>query len=98
MPRRNRDAPNRDRQGYQNHGAAGQPENRHNPGVRRRAPLSSCAALAVLFLAAATARGEDVSVTFSRPDKPPVSLRAEEHDRSEEHTSELQSPMYLVCR
>src|SRR5437879_9533908 len=23
---------------------------------------------------------------------------AEHHDRSEEHTSELQSPMYLVCR
>src|SRR5208337_5662593 len=23
---------------------------------------------------------------------------AQDHDRSEEHTSELQSPMYLVCR
>src|SRR5437764_2541972 len=26
------------------------------------------------------------------------SLRAGDRDRSEEHTSELQSPMYLVCR
>src|ERR1017187_7835525 len=80
MPRRNRDAPNRDRQGYQNHGAAGQPENRHNPGVRRRAPLSFCAALAALFLAAATARGQDTTATFSRPDRPPASLRAEERE------------------
>jgi N-acetylmuramoyl-L-alanine amidase len=80
MPRRNRDAPNRDRQGYQNLGAALQPENRHNPGVRRRAPLSSFAALSALFLIAATARGEDVTATLSRPDKPPASLRAEERD------------------
>src|SRR5436189_4015840 len=27
----------------------------------------------------------------------PVRIR-KQHDRSEEHTSELQSPMYLVCR
>src|SRR5664280_1867330 len=80
MPRRNRDAPNRDRQGYQNHGAAGQPENRDNPGVRRRAPLSFCAALAALFLAAATARGQDTTATFSRPDRPPASLRVEERE------------------
>ncbi len=36
--------------------------------------------MAALFLAAAAARGEDVTATFSRPDKPPVSLRAEERD------------------
>ena len=80
MPRRNRDAPNRDRRGYQNHEAAGQPENRHNPGVRRRAPLSCCAAAVALFLAAVTARGEELTATFSRPDRPPASLRAEERD------------------
>lgn len=80
MPRRNRDAPNRGRRGYQNHGAAIQPENRHNPRVSRHAPLPSYAALAALFLAAAAARGEDVTATFSRPDKPPASLRAEERD------------------
>ena len=50
------------------------------PGVRRRAPFSFCATLAALFLAAATARGEDVTATFSRPDRPPASLRAEERD------------------
>src|SRR5437763_10888874 len=27
-----------------------------------------------------------------------VEYRIERHNRSEEHTSELQSPMYLVCR
>jgi N-acetylmuramoyl-L-alanine amidase len=48
--------------------------------VRRRAPFSFCATLAALFLAAATARGEDVTATFSRPDRPPASLRAEERD------------------
>ncbi|MGZ5382271.1 MAG: N-acetylmuramoyl-L-alanine amidase, partial [Thermoanaerobaculia bacterium] len=48
--------------------------------MRRRAPLSFCVALTALFLAAATARGEDVTATFSRPDKPPASLRAEERD------------------
>src|SRR5437764_14777270 len=32
----------------------------------------------------------------SPPGLDAASLRA--HDRSEEHTSELQSPMYLVCR
>jgi len=36
--------------------------------------------VAALFLAAATARGEDVTATFSRPDRPPASLRAEERD------------------
>src|SRR5512141_2856063 len=80
MPRRNRDAPNRDRRGYQNQGSALQPENRHNPWVRRRAPLSSCAAAVALVLAAAAARGEDVTATFSRPDKPPATLRAEERE------------------
>ncbi|HEX2758104.1 MAG TPA: hypothetical protein VHP60_06370, partial [Thermoanaerobaculia bacterium] len=48
--------------------------------MRRRAPLSSCAALAALFLAAAAAHGEDLTATLSRPDKPPASLRAEERD------------------
>jgi N-acetylmuramoyl-L-alanine amidase len=48
--------------------------------VSRRAPLCSCAAAAALFLFAATARGEDVTATLSRPDKPPASLRAEERD------------------
>src|SRR5437879_7219435 len=33
---------------------------------------------------------------LGRAHSEPVSMRAE--DRSEEHTSELQSPMYLVCR
>jgi len=80
MPRRNRDAPNRDQREYQNHGAAGERENRHNPRVMRRAPLPSCAALAALFLAATAARGEDVTATFSRPEKAPASVRAEEHE------------------
>src|SRR6266542_4334131 len=80
MPRRNRDAPNRDHRAYQKCRATLQPENRHNPGVSRRAPLSTCAAAAALFLAAATARSEDVTATFSRPDRPPTSLRAEEKD------------------
>src|SRR5437762_10952089 len=31
---------------------------------------------------------------FTRGEK----FRAKEYERSEEHTSELQSPMYLVCR
>ena len=80
MPRRNRDAPNRDPQGYQNDEAAGERENRHNPRVRRRALLPSCAALAALILAATAARGQEVTATFSRPDRPPASLRAEEHE------------------
>jgi len=50
------------------------------PEVRRRAPLPSCAALAALFLLAGAARGEDVTATFSRPDRPAASLRAEEHE------------------
>src|SRR5437762_10312822 len=32
------------------------------------------------------------------PPSPSGSPAAEEPERSEEHTSELQSPMYLVCR
>src|SRR5208337_4144001 len=32
-----------------------------------------------------------------RPPPPPAACRTKEY-RSEEHTSELQSPMYLVCR
>jgi N-acetylmuramoyl-L-alanine amidase len=54
--------------------------------VRRRAPDSLHAALALrglaaaLLLTAAAARGEDVTATLSRPDKPAASLRAEERD------------------
>jgi N-acetylmuramoyl-L-alanine amidase len=48
--------------------------------VKHRAPLISRAALAALFLGSAAARGQDLTATFSRPDRPPVSLRAEEHD------------------
>src|SRR5437763_4608740 len=34
-----------------------------------------------------------------QPAQPPVARhRLADHARSEEHTSELQSPMYLVCR
>ncbi|MGE5716097.1 MAG: N-acetylmuramoyl-L-alanine amidase family protein [Acidobacteriota bacterium] len=48
--------------------------------MSRRAPLSFCAAAAALLLAALAARGEDVVVTLSRPDRPPASLRAEERE------------------
>src|SRR3712207_7724516 len=42
-------------------------------------------------------------VARDRPDRPPLTLRerkrgAESDARSEEHTSELQSRQYLVCR
>src|SRR5437879_1849793 len=50
-------------------------------------------------------RQQDRGVVHERPrDRHPLALPARQlvrpvrHSRSEEHTSELQSPMYLVCR
>src|SRR5437762_9555072 len=39
-------------------------------------------------------RSTDMGATFSSP----ADLTPSSNGRSEEHTSELQSPMYLVCR
>src|SRR5437762_10292059 len=36
--------------------------------------------------------------TFASSSTPPACLKRRSETRSEEHTSELQSPMYLVCR
>src|ERR1017187_10495779 len=44
---------------------------------------------------------EDQECGHNRNDSAPVSALHQtpcSHERSEEHTSELQSPMYLVCR
>src|SRR5437764_5203680 len=59
----------------------------------RRPPRSTLFPYTTLFRSAVLARLQRL----------PVGSRAlvgefEAHDRSEEHTSELQSPMYLVCR
>src|SRR5664279_3811796 len=86
MPRRNRDAPNRDREGYQSGAGLAARVGRHNRRVRRRVPDSLHAAAAfrglaaALLLTAAVARGEDVTAVLSRPDKPAATLRAEERD------------------
>src|SRR5437762_8515755 len=55
--------------------------------------LSSCARAA--FLSAPTSRMTTARRSASMGGVPSTSLTA---SRSEEHTSELQSPMYLVCR
>src|SRR5690348_18042041 len=64
----------------------------------RRPPRSTLFPYTTLFRSRATARGRTrtvrspASVPSRRP--PPVKPRT----RSEEHTSELQSPVHLVCR
>src|SRR5437879_11324569 len=40
----------------------------------------------------------EVAPTASSPSRRTDAMQASAVDRSEEHTSELQSPMYLVCR
>src|SRR5437762_5857172 len=43
-------------------------------------------------------QGDDVAADRTRAADQNVIPRAASQNRSEEHTSELQSPMYLVCR
>src|SRR5690348_17796427 len=45
-----------------------------------------------------TRRGRNRSTADSRTTSTPVPRGARSHLRSEEHTSELQSPVHLVCR
>src|SRR5437762_6590242 len=68
------------------HGARG--------ALQRAAPFA-----AALALAACTTPGSPVgSATSAKSAAPAGALAALRRERSEEHTSELQSPMYLVCR
>lgn len=81
MPRRNRDAPNRDLEEYQVDARAERPRSRHNSRVTRaRArlfiPLLALA-LSSLF-GAAPAAAQDASL--AREGKPPATIRAEERD------------------
>src|SRR5688500_19608534 len=67
----------------------------HDPSTRRRAAeehAETTASPLGRFLRGATAPSDDSGM-------PPVQLRGRSHHaRSEEHTSELQSPCNLVCR
>src|SRR3712207_8330679 len=55
--------------------------------------LEQCAALATTL-----AREREVSVRTDLPPRLPVVTQPQRIRRSEEHTSELQSRQYLVCR
>src|SRR5437763_11452808 len=74
----------------------------------RRAPGSTLFPYTTLFRSAALRRGQGAGRLYAaagycrarRGDRRHLRHRADAEDdvRSEEHTSELQSPMYLVCR
>src|SRR5437764_7621620 len=69
----------------------------------RRPPRSTLFPYTTLFRSrrrsAGSPRRDSVSAPQSRDGSPPPTpCRIPIHPRSEEHTSELQSPMYLVCR
>src|SRR5438876_8903313 len=61
--------------------------------MRWRPPTTTLFPYTTLFRSAAPAVAEDRSARSRGP--APDSVR---YDRSEEHTSELQSPVHLVCR
>src|SRR3712207_7417613 len=65
-----------------------QPGTRLRAGARVRTPAKASALL----------RLPDASRVAVSPDSEVVLSRAAAEDRSEEHTSELQSRQYLVCR
>src|SRR5437762_14250468 len=68
---------------------------RHLRPAWQAAPPNS---LKVRMLGAVRVLRDNRSHVAPRPDDPHHAVRIESLSRSEEHTSELQSPMYLVCR
>src|SRR5437762_8779366 len=64
----------------------------------RRPPRSTLFPYTTLFRSLAESRGRTRSNTASQPACVLRRRVASYRTRSEEHTSELQSPMYLVCR
>src|SRR5437764_5991716 len=67
--------------------------------MHRRPPRSTLFPYTTLFRSASGPRSRRVASSSQNLARPPsVWFCEDEATRSEEHTSELQSPMYLVCR
>src|SRR5437764_12629347 len=67
----------------------------------RRPPRSTLFPYTTLFRSSESRRSAKLRCTEERQrwrDESSLQLDPQEQTRSEEHTSELQSPMYLVCR
>src|SRR5437762_9942874 len=73
---------------------SGDPRDLHSFPTRRSSDLSPCRSIPTTIATVA----RRLTAALSRPTAEIEDDVADVHTRSEEHTSELQSPMYLVCR